>query len=119
MNLPEDRTIQTAMTKNGCGSRSGAASLRVIRREPHATRTSGRELQFVAKLEPKDANAAELFGNMRHLNELTVVADPRDLQPYFVELVKAVEIQAAGGPNEAAGRTRRVDIRTARYTYPR
>jgi hypothetical protein len=30
---------------------------------------------------------------------------------------KAIEIQAAAGPNEPAGRTRRVDIRTARYTY--
>ena len=56
---------------------------------------------------------------MRLLNELTVIADPRDLRPYFVELVKAVEIQSAGGPNEPAGRTRRVDIRTARYTYTR
>ena len=74
---------------------------------------------FVAKLAPKDVNLAEAFASMRVANELTVVADPRDLRPYFVELAKAVEIQTAGGPNEPAGRTRRVDIRTARYTYIR
>ena len=59
------------------------------------------------------------FQSMRVANELTLVADPRDLRPYAMALVKTVEVQGAGGPNEPAGRTRRVDIRTARYTYVR
>jgi hypothetical protein len=85
--------------------------------EPDSAALRKAVTDFVATLAPKDVNVAELFGSMRLANELTVVADPRDLRPYFVELVKAVEIQAAAGPNEPAGRTRRVDIRTARYTY--
>jgi hypothetical protein len=74
---------------------------------------------FMAKLAPKDANVLAAFQSMRSANELTVVADPRDLRPYAMALVRTVEVQGAGGPNEPAGRTRRVDIRTARYTYTR
>jgi hypothetical protein len=74
---------------------------------------------FMAKLAPKDANVLAAFQSMRVANELTVVADPRDLRPYSVALVKTVEVQGAGGPNEPAGRTRRVDIRRTRYTYAR
>jgi hypothetical protein len=74
---------------------------------------------FMATLAPKDANVAAAFQSMRVANELTVVADPRDLRPYSMSLVKTVEVDGAVGPNEQAGRTRRVDIRTARYTYAR
>jgi len=74
---------------------------------------------FMAKLAPKEANVLAAFQSMRVANELTLVADPRDLRPYAMALVKTVEVQGAGGPNEPAGRTRRVDIRTARYTYVR
>ena len=71
----------------------------------------------MAKVAPKDANVLAAFQSMRVTNELTVVADPRDLRPYSLALVKTVDVQAAGGPNEPAGRMRRVDIRTARYAY--
>lgn len=74
---------------------------------------------FMAKLAPKDANVLAAFQSMRVANELTVVADPRDLRPYAMTLVKMVDVQGAGGPNEPAARTRRVDTRTARYTYAR
>ena len=75
--------------------------------------------EFMRSLAPKDANVVGAFRSMRVANELTVVADPNNLRPYAMELVKVVEIQVAGSPNEQAGRTRRVDIRSARYTYIR
>ena len=75
--------------------------------------------EFMKSLAPKDANVVGAFRSMRVGNELTVIADPNNLRPYAMELVKVVEIQVAGGPNEPTGRTRRVDIRTARYTYIR
>jgi hypothetical protein len=74
---------------------------------------------LMTKMAPNQVNALAVFRSMRVANELTVIADPRDLRPYFFELVKAVEAESAGGPNEPAGRTRQIDIRTARYTYIR
>jgi hypothetical protein len=74
---------------------------------------------FMAKVAPKDVDVRAALQSMRVANELTVVADPRDLRPYAMALVRTVEVQGAGGPNEPAGRMRRVDIRTARYTYVR
>ena len=74
---------------------------------------------LMTKVAPNQANALAVFRSMRVANELTVIADPRDLRPYYFELVKAVEAESAGGPNEPAGRTRQIDIRTARYTYIR
>ena len=74
---------------------------------------------LMTTIAPKEARALATFRSMRVANELTVIADPRDLRPYFFELVKAVEAESAGGPNEPPGRTRQIDIRTARYTYVR
>jgi hypothetical protein len=74
---------------------------------------------LMTTIAPKDVNVLAMFRSMRVANELTVIADPRDLRPYFFELVKAVEAETAGGPNEPPGRTVQIDIRTARYKYTR
>jgi len=103
--------------------REGEPAKRCIRlemiSEPDSAALRKVMTDFMAKVAPKDANVAAAFQSMRVANELTVVADPRDLRPYAMALVKTVEVQGAGGPNEPAGRTRRVDIRTARYRYVR
>ena len=96
---------------------------RCVRLEMHSEPDSVAMRKFIndlmTKVVPNQANALAMFKSMRVANELTVIADPRDLRPYSFELVKAVEAESAGGPNEPAGRTRQIDIRTARYTYIR
>jgi len=87
--------------------------------EPDSAALRKAVTDFMAKLAPKDANLLAAFQSMRVANELTVVADPRDLRPYALALVKTVEVQGVDGPNEPSSRTRRVDTRTARYTYVR
>ncbi len=56
--------------------------------------------------------------NLRTMNELTLIAEPRTLRPYSVRRVRRVEATVSAGTTEVAGTTTRVDIRTARYHYP-
>lgn len=74
--------------------------------------------RVVAKVAPNAGSALEAFQNMRNVNALTLVVDPRDLRPYAMTLINRGEVDVAG-PGGSGGRTTRVDIRTSRYTYER
>jgi hypothetical protein len=56
--------------------------------------------------------------NLRTMNEITLIAEPRTLRPYSVTRVRRVEASVAPGADEKGGTTLRVDIRSARYHYP-
>ncbi len=56
--------------------------------------------------------------NLRTMNEITLIAEPRTLRPYSVMRVRRVEASVAAGADEKGGTTSRVDIRSAHYHYP-
>lgn len=74
--------------------------------------------EFMTRLAPKEATAFAGLRSTSMVNELTVVVDPRDLRPYSVMLTKRIDMDVAG-PGGPGGKTTRVDIRSARYTYVR
>lgn len=66
------------------------------------------------------ANAKDVMsalGGMRMEGEVTLVADPRTLRPYWIERVRSVEARTMENGRESV--TTRVDVRSARYRYDR
>lgn len=89
----------------------------VMRSAPDSAALAAVMQDFFTAILPSERAEFEVLRNMRTVNELTVVSDPRTLQPYSVELVKLVEVGGGAAGSGAGSITRRLDRRTARYHY--
>jgi hypothetical protein len=75
--------------------------------------------EFLGVMAPKEREAFAAMQGMRAETALTIIADPRNLRPYSVRLVKRVETSLGPGSNQAQGPGTRIDTRLATFRYVR
>ncbi|HEX5581261.1 MAG TPA: hypothetical protein VFX39_06745 [Gemmatimonadaceae bacterium] len=76
--------------------------------------------EFVRTVAPEGvAEIADVLRNTRTTNEVLVLTRPGTLQPYWLEVVKRVEVTAETGQGETTAMTVRTDRRVARFRYTR
>jgi hypothetical protein len=73
--------------------------------------------ELMSKVAPEARAQVAAFGRMRSENSVTLIADPRDLRPYRLEVVKNISIGTEATATEPAESMTRIDRRVTTYTH--
>ena len=88
-----------------------------MRSEPDSAAMRTMISELMNKVAPEARAQVAAFGQMRSENSVTLIADPRDLRPYRLEVVKSIEVATEATATEAAESMTRVDRRVTQYTH--
>ena len=111
----------SAAERVACPGAANPAVRRCVRLEMRSVPDSAAMRKVISELMTKVAPEARAqvaaFGRMRTENTVTLVADPRDLRPYRLELVKSIALATEATATEPAESATRVDRRVVQYTH--
>ena len=88
-----------------------------MRSEPDSAALRTMLSELMGKLAPDARAQVAALGQMRSENRVTLIADPRDLRPYRLEMVKSITIATEPTAAEQAESVTRVDRRVVQYTH--
>jgi hypothetical protein len=111
----------SAAERVDCPGTAKSAARRCVRlemlSEPDSAAMRTMISELMNKVAPEARAQVAAFGQMRSENSVTLIADPRDLRPYRLEVVKNISIATQATPTEPAESVTRVDRRVTQYTY--
>jgi hypothetical protein len=111
----------SAAERVACPGAPKSAARRCVRlemlSEPDSAAMRTMISELMNKVAPEARAQVAAFGQMRSENSVTLIADPRDLRPYRLEVVKNISIATQATSTEPAESVTRVDRRVTQYTY--
>jgi hypothetical protein len=88
-----------------------------MRCEPHSAALRQMVENLMTKVAPDMREQVAMLAQMRAENRVSLIADPRDLRPYRLELEKRIDVTSNGTASEPAETMTRVDRRVVQYTH--
>jgi hypothetical protein len=88
-----------------------------MRSEPDSAAMRTMISELLGKVAPEARAQIAAFGQMRSENSVTLIADPRDLRPYRLEVVTSITVTSEATATEPSQSMTRVDRRVTRYTH--
>jgi hypothetical protein len=111
----------SAAERVSCPGASDSAARRCVRlemrSEPDSVAMRKMISELMSKVAPEVAAQLAALGQMRSENSVTLIADPRNLRPYRLELVKSIAMSSKATATEPAESATRVDRRVVEYTH--
>ena len=111
----------SAAERVACPGAAASAARRCVRlemrSEPDSAAMRKTISELLSKVAPEARAQVAAFGQMRSENSVTLIADPRDLRPYRLELVKSIAIASEATATQPAESATRVDRRVVQYTH--
>ena len=88
-----------------------------MRSEPDSAALRKMISELMARVAPEARAQVAAFGQMQSENRVTLIAEPRTLRPYRLEVVKSIAIATEATPTEQAASATRIDRRVTQFTY--